>query len=138
MVGDRVVEAQAALAALLVRKRFLGDKDFGGVVLPFASSGAIDAYVTAGGYDSNWDTDSAANPKVWAAIVFNGVTASGALDYTIRMNATVTPDTSKLVDTLSRAYTAQRITGYVDATLSTTGPPFLRQAGTEEGATAEV
>jgi len=28
------VEAQAALAALLVRKRFLGDKDFGGVVLP--------------------------------------------------------------------------------------------------------
>ena len=101
--------------------------DFSSCIMRFSSTAALEAYITSTAYDTNFEANAAASPKIWAAITFNGNT-SGVVDYTIRMNATATPSTdSPPVNILARAPTLGNINNYLFSSVFTGGPPFLRQ-----------
>ena len=78
--------------------------------------------VTAPDYDTAWERDSAANPKVWGAIVFTSES-----DYALRLNASATPPTDGArVNVLQRFSDVPGVVGrYTAAALDSRGPPFL-------------
>jgi len=93
---------------------------FADAVLKFPSADALNAYVTSKSYDSGWLADAAANPKIFAAIIFSGGAnaADGGLNYAIRMNSSVTANTNRPpVDPLARGVVLKTLTGYLATTL---------------------
>ena len=98
---------------------------FRDVIVTFPSRDALESYMTSKTYDTDFEADPVKNKKVFAAIVFNS--GAPSFDYSIRMNATMTPTTSgSPVNVLARGYSDTDINSYWTSKQPTTGPPFLR------------
>ena len=124
------IEGSAPLAAAVAPLTAAGAvpfvPGFSEVTRSFGSVAELNAYVTATDYDAAWERDSAANPKIWGAIVFT----SAAGDYALRLNASATPSTDGArVNVLQRFADVSVITRFVQAALDTRGPPFLLEKG---------
>jgi ATP-binding cassette subfamily A (ABC1) protein 1 len=105
---------------------------FADVVRNFSSNDDLTSYVTSGSYDSSWQTDSSSNPKIFAAFLFSSGANSGeAMEYSIRLNSSVTPstDSSARVNFLGRGVFLSTIEKYIRTALVSTGPPFLSEKG---------
>jgi len=104
---------------------------FADVVRNFTSNADLESYITSSTYDSARQADSAVNPKIFAAISFaTGAVAGEAVDYSIRMNSSVTPTTDGAkVNVLVRGIVESTINKYSWTTLVSTGPPFLSEKG---------
>lgn len=104
---------------------------FSDAIIKFDSMADLNAYVRSSGYDSNWRADSKANPKVWGAISFiKGALPGESYEYALRLNNTVTPSTdAPPVAVIQRGAVLTNVINYLQATVQTNGPPFLRDQG---------